>query len=358
MKILAIDLGKFNSEVCVFDRSTGEIRFQRIGSDRLFVRRVLEVERPEVVVFEACTMAGWVFDLCRQLSLRAKVANTSGEAWKFKNLKRKTDRDDAQRLVTLESMGELPEVRVPPASVRERRSLIAYRQSVVGRRVAVQNQIRAVFLGQGIAAPRGHRAWTAAGVEELRRQARPLGDCSAGELWRGQLFELLEELDGLWRRLESVEKKLDELAKADPATLLLETTPGVGRRTAEVVAAYLDDAKRFSNGREVSAYSGLVPRQYQSGELDRRGRITRRGPSLLRKLLVEAAWCSLRYNAWARDIVARISRGQRTRKKQAIIALARKLLVRLWAMLRDGEPWRDGPPDPARAAATSMAVQT
>lgn len=242
--------------------------------------------------------------------------------------------------------------------MRERRSLIAYRQSVVGRRVAVQNQIRAVFLGQGLGAPRGHRAWTAAGVSELRRHARPLGDCPAGELWRGQLFELLEELDGQWRRLEVVEKKLDELAAADPATQLLETTPGVGRRTAEVVAVYLDDAKRFTSGGEVSSYSGLVPRQYQSGEMDRRGRITRRGPRLLRRLLVEAAWCSLRYNAWARGIVQRISRGQRTRKKQAIIALARKLLVRLWAMLRDGKPWRDDPPDrsPAPHSATVAAT--
>ena len=203
-KILAIDLGKFNSEVCVFDTGTGEIRFQRISSDRWYVRRILEVERPDVVVFEACTMSGWVFDLCRQLSLRAKVANTTGEAWKFKNLKRKTDRDDAQRLVTLESMGELPEVRVPPAAVRERRSLIVYRQSVVGRRVAVQNQIRAVFLGQGIAAPRGQKAWTVTGTHELRSHARPLADCPAGELWRGQLFELLEELDEVQKQCLSV----------------------------------------------------------------------------------------------------------------------------------------------------------
>jgi len=130
----------------------------------------------------------------------------------------------------------------------------------------------------------------------------------------------------------------------------------VGRRTAEAVAVYLDDAKRFSNGREVSAYSGLVPRQYQSGEMDRRGRITRRGPSLLRKLLVEAAWCALRYNAWARGVVQRISRGQRTRKKQAIIALARKLLVRLWAMMRDGVPWRDDPSHAVQTAASAAAT--
>src|SRR3989304_4806667 len=162
MKILAIDLGKFKSEVCVFDRSSGEIRFQRIGSDRSYVRLVLELERPDVVVFEACTMAGWVYDLCQQLGLRAKVANTSSEAWKFKNLKRKTDRDDAERLARLEAMGELPQVRIAPVTVRERRSLIAYRQSLVGRRVAVQNQIRAVFLGQGLSAPRGQKAWTVA----------------------------------------------------------------------------------------------------------------------------------------------------------------------------------------------------
>ena len=347
MKILAIDLGKFKSETCLWDTSTGEIRFQRIASDRCYIRTVFEVVRPDVVVFEACSMAGWVYDLCSEFGLRAKVANTSAEAWKFKHLKRKTDRDDAERLARLEAMHELPTVRMPPVSVRERRSLIAFRQALLTRRVAVQNQIRSVFLGQGINTPRGHSAWTVAGDAELRQHARPIMDCPTGELWRGQLYELLEELDGLWQRLDAVERKLNELAEADHATKLLETTPGVGRRTAEVVAAYLDDAKRFSNGREVSAYAGLVPRQYQSGEMDRRGRITRRGPSLLRKMLVEAAWCMLRYNAWARGIVARISGGQRTRKKQAIVALARKLLVRLWAMLRDGGPWRDPVAEPA-----------
>jgi transposase len=78
---------------------------------------------------------------------------------------------------------------------------------------------------------------------------------------------------------------------------------------------------------------------FQSGETDRRGRITRRGPALLRKLLVECAWVMLRYNGWARAVYQRLSRGQ-ARKKQAIVALARKLLVRCWAMLRDKARWR------------------
>ena len=82
----------------------------------------------------------------------------------------------------------------------------------------------------------------------------------------------------------------------------METVPGVGPRTAEAVAAHLHDPHRFRSGKQVSAYAGLVPRQYQSGECDRRGRITRRGPALLRKLLVECAWAMLRYNAWARAV--------------------------------------------------------
>src|SRR5829696_5955174 len=153
----------------------------------------------------------------------------------------------------------------------------------------------------------------------------------------------LAEYGALVAQVAEVERRLDELAKADPATQLLETIPGLGRRTAEAVVAHLGDAKRFASAKQVGAFAGLVPRQYQSGETDRRGRITRRGPALLRKLLVECAWVMLRYNAWARATYQRLTRGGQSRKKQAIVALARRLLVRLWAMLRDGRPWRGEP---------------
>ena len=132
------------------------------------------------------------------------------------------------------------------------------------------------------------------------------------------------------------------MAQASGAVQLLETVPGVGPRTAEAIVAHLHEPGRFDSGKQVSAYVGLVPRQYQSGESDRRGRITRRGPALLRKLLVECAWVMLRYNPWARAVYQRLSRGK-ARKKQAIVALARKLLVRCGAMLRDQTPWRDSP---------------
>src|SRR5262245_14369393 len=148
------------------------------------------------------------------------------------------------------------------------------------------------------------------------------------------------EYRALLGQIAEAEKRLDALAEADEATQLLETIPGLGRRTAEAVAAHLGDAKRFASAKQVGAFAGLVPSQYQSGVTDRRGQITRRGPAILRKLLVECAWCMLRYNPWAQKFYKRLTGGGRARKKPAVVALARQILVRCWAVLRDGVPWR------------------
>jgi transposase len=347
--ILALDLGKYKSVACAYDGDPDAARFETLTTDRDHLRRLFARRRPAVVVIEACALAGWVADLCAELGLPCRVANTAAEAWKFKHTKRKTDRDDALRLAQLQALGQLPTVCLPPKATREWRALIGTRQALVGRRVAAQNRIRAVLVGQGLPAPRGAKAWAAAGLEGIGQYAKPLADCAADELWRGLLQLALTEYRQAKGLLEQAEARLDQLARADAGVRTLETVPGVGPRTAETVVAYLGDPKRFASGKQVSAYGGLVPRQYQSGEQDRRGRITRRGPALLRKLLVECAWVMLRYNAWARAVYARLSRGK-ARKKQAVVALARKLLVRCWAMLRDGAPWRDDP-QPAAAPA-------
>jgi transposase len=347
--ILALDLGKYKSVACAYAPATTQARFETLATSREQLRKLLARERPAAVVIEACLLAGWVHDLCHELGLACHVANTAGEAWKFKHAKRKADRDDALRLAQLFALGQLPTVTVPPPETRQWRALIAGRQGLVGRRVAVQNRVRAILVGQGLPAPRGAKAWTELGLQGIGQLARPLADCGPDELWRGLLGLALTELRQVRQLADQAEARLDQLAKGSAAVRLLETVPGVGPRTAEAVVAHLHEPGRFGSGKQVSAYVGLVPRQYQSGELDRRGRITRRGPALLRKLLVECAWVMLRYNSWARAVYQRLCRGQ-ARKKQAIVALARKLLVRCWAMLRDKAPWRDGAPAEAAPA--------
>jgi len=95
--ILAIDLGKYKSVACIYRRDTAAAEFRTVATSRAEVERLIESTRPAVVAIEACSLSGWVRDLCRELGVPCKVANTAAEAWKYKHAKRKTDRDDALR---------------------------------------------------------------------------------------------------------------------------------------------------------------------------------------------------------------------------------------------------------------------
>jgi transposase len=344
--ILALDLGKYKTVACLY-RTATDLRFTTVPTSRADFTRLLQRHQPTVVLLEACLLAGWVRDLCADHGVPCLVANTTSEAWKFKHLKRKTDRDDARRLAEVYRLGKFPAVALPEKEVREHRGLIEHRQKLVGRRVALQNRLRSILVSQGLPAPVGAKAWSVTGLAGIAAHALPLAACAPRALWRGRLHLTLTELEQVRGLLDQAEDKLDALAKANPRVHLLETIPGVGPRTAEAVAAFLPAPELFRTSKQVSAYGGLVPRQYQSSETDHRGRITKRGPRTLRKLLVECAWVMLRYNRWARAVYQRLTHGGQTRKKQAIVALARKLLVRCWAMLRDGTVWREPSPAPA-----------
>lgn len=303
------------------------------------------------MLIETSSISGWVHDLIEGAGFKVVVANPSTEAWRWKNVKRKTDQDDALKLAKLAALDQISTVHVAIAAHRQYRSLVKYRKTLVHRVNRVQNTIRSLFDQQGIPIPQGQRAWTVEGLETLSKHAKLLRECDFNELWKGELELELNLLDTLWQQLQSVDHALEKIAKQNDSVKLLQTILGVGRKTAEVVVAALDDPHCFHNARQVSAYAGLVPDQRQSGQTNRLGKITRRGSGLLRSALVEAAWAMLRYNPWAVEVYQRICGRQETRKKTAIIALARKLLVRCWAMLRRKEPWQDD--TPLRSAATS-----
>jgi transposase len=213
--ILALDLGKYKTVACAYGPGTAEPRFETLTTSREELRKLFARRRPAAVVIEACLLAGWVHDLCHELGLACHVANTASEAWKFKHAKRKTDRDDALRLAPLFALGQLPTVTVPPPATRQWRSLIAARQGLVGRRVAVQNRVRAILVGQGLPAPRGAKAWAARGLEGIGRRAKPLADCGPGELWRGLLELALTELRQVRQLADQAEARLDQPGQAE-----------------------------------------------------------------------------------------------------------------------------------------------
>ena len=120
----------------------------------------------------------------------------------------------------------------------------------------------------------------------------------------------------------------------------LQTIPGVGPRTAEALVAVIDDPHRFRRANQLGSYLGMVPKQFESGQMSRQGRITKQGNAMLRTLLVEASWVALRYNPRLRAVYKRITAGGKSRRKIAIVAVARRMLVIAWAMMRDGTEWR------------------
>ncbi len=334
MIIIAIDLGKFNSMACIYDSEREETQFETLATERGYFKAVINSYSPDLVVVEACGPSGWVSDLCGEMEIPILVCSTHEDAWLRKNVKRKTDRDDALKLARLASLGELVPTHVPTKTVRERRRLIKYRKKIVDRINSCKSSIRSVFMNQGIVISSGARTWHSGRID-LIEQAKPLSQCEPDELWRGELEIELHLLETLERQLEDIERQLNAIAKTETQIQRVQTINGVGRVTAEAIVNWIDDPHRFKSARQVGAYAGLVPWQYQSGTTDRRGRITKRGPRLLRTLLVECAWCSLRYNQWSRETYDRIHAGKQPRRKKAAVAMARKILVLAWALMRD-----------------------
>jgi transposase len=338
MNLVAIDLGKFKSVACMY-RSDDDVTYRTIETGPQAIHDLLVEWKPDRLVVEVGTVTGWVHDIAVSLGIQVQVANPNTEGWRWKRVKRKTDRDDALKLARLSITNQLPTVWMPVRRVRQWRSLIHYRHELVSQRTAIRNSIRSILDGQGYRMAMGARAWTEAVIQALRSVARPIADCEPEELWRGQLETELVLLQGLGKQIDLVESKLDSLASEDARTKRLRTIPGVGARLSEAVVAWIDDPHRFRNARAVGSYVGLVPRRRQSGTYDRSGRVTKQGPGLLRKLLVEVAWIMRQHNPHADALYKKLNKGEKTRRKQATVALGRRLLTWCWAMLRDETTW-------------------
>ena len=147
---------------------------------------MLKNYHPDLVVIESCGLAGWVHDICTEEGYKVLVCNPNQEAWKWKHIKRKTDRDDALKLAKLAALGQLVPVYIPCRQQREYRRLVKYRKVVLGRINRVQNNIRAIFAQRGMEMVRGQKAWALERLELIAQHRKPLAECSLGRTvaWR------------------------------------------------------------------------------------------------------------------------------------------------------------------------------
>ena len=152
---------------------------------------------------------------------------------------------------------------------------------------------------------------------------------------------LAEEIIRLSDQLRRVEKELERYSADSVAVRILRSIPGVGPRTAEAVAAFIDDPHRFADSKRVGAYFGLVPSQDQSGSTNRLGHITREGSATVRQMLTEAVWQAVRRSPTVRAYLERVQRGEPDRRKIAIVATAHYLVRVMWSMMKHGTLWQE-----------------
>jgi transposase len=128
---------------CFYNTDTNEYRFQAAETTRHDLTSVFKNHKIDLIVMEACGPSGWISDLCQEFGLKTLVCSTNDAAWLWKNVKRKTDKDDSLKLARMAMMGQLTPVHVPKHQVREHRALIKYRKTIVGRLNRTKNLIRA-----------------------------------------------------------------------------------------------------------------------------------------------------------------------------------------------------------------------
>ena len=286
------------------------------------------------VCYEASCGYGHYHDLLKPLAVRVLVAHPGQLRLIFRS-KDKNDRNDAERLAKLLYLGETPTVHVPSQEVRTWRELINCRSQVIAKRTRAKNAVRALLRSAGVAPAKKPGMWTKKGLAWLRRVDLP----TTSQQLRRDL--LLEEIETLIRQVRRIEQQLNRQAEQTAGVALLRTIPGVGIRTAEALAAFIDDPQRFRDAKAVGRYFGLVPSQDQSGDRNRLGHITREGAPVVRQLVAEAAWQAVRRSPTVRAFFERVGRGDPQRKKIALVATAHYLVRAMWSMLRHGTPWQE-----------------
>jgi transposase len=260
--------------------------------------------------------------------------------------RRKTDHQDAELLLQLLrghvlAGNPLPSVWIPDTQTRDDREAVRARLDVAEKSTATKTQIQGLLKRHRLTRPADSgKAWTRGFMSWLRSLTR---DETLGVGLRVTLASLLRQWEFLEEETERLDMALLQLASAPryaEAIATLTRLQGVGVLTALVFLTELGDARRFANRRQIGAYLGLVPSSHESGACgDRKGHITRQGPSRVRRVLCQATWCRVREQGGAdRAAYERVVRKNPKHKKIAVVASMRRLAVRMWHQAQHVSP--------------------
>jgi transposase len=281
----------------------------------------------DAVVIETTTNVWDIYDIVAPLTTRTVVAH-AGAVRQIAEARVKTDKEDVKRLIRLLIADIVPEVWIPPTEVRELRGMISYRNRLVKMGTMVRNRLQSLLHRHNILLPKG-KLLDASWWQEQKMS-------TLEKMQIQQELALLEELD---RHKREVDAELGRQCLREPwgkqAVRLLQL-PGFGVVMTMIVLSAIGDIQRFESAKYLVGYAGLGAGIHESGKEHIEKRITKSGRKELRWALVEAAWQAIRISPYWKDQYEKYLRRMR-RPNQAIVVIARKLLVAVWQVLTKEE---------------------
>ncbi len=319
-----VDFHARSQTISYLDTADGEVHRRELHHQKDDVRGFYQQLSGEVIVgLEASGYSSWFEELLESLGHKVWVGDAT-EIRRLARRRQKNDTRDAEHILELLVKGEFPRLHRQRAEGREVLRQLRYRQRLVKINVMIKNNLHAIALGAGLSLQT--QLSTVKGRERL--EALPLSGALAHQ--RESWLQLLERVR---EQITNVERWLKGQASRDARVVRLRTHPGVGLLTSLCLVHTLGDVSRFSTTRKVAAYAGLEPMEHSSAETKRYGAISKAGSRLLRFLLGEAAQVAVRTDDELRVFYKRLL--TRRGKAKAVVAVARKLLVRCFIMLRD-----------------------
>jgi transposase len=321
---LVADGGRVGEGACPPDRD-GLAQLVR-GFDREYGRG------PVLAAIESMTGARFVHDQLELAGWDVRIADAQ-RAKGLAPLACKTDRIDAWVLAELARRDLVPEIWLPDPEVRGERERARFRLQLVHKRTSLKNRVHAILFQHGLRAP----VVDLFGVGGRRFLER----CQLPEPWRSSVAASLYLIDVLEEQIDAIERELRRLGAEHGYLQLLMSAPGIGWVLGYTIAAEIGKIERFPRPAKLVSYTGLCPRVRQSGEVDRRGTLSKHGPPYLRWALIEAAHNAIRvhppYRAVAERQRARL--GRQRGGSVAAITVGRKLAEAIWWMLTRNQPF-------------------
>jgi transposase len=250
----------------------------------------------------------------------------------------KTNRLDSNKLSDGLRGGQLRSIHVPPPTYRELRQLVQLRDTQVAQLRASKCRIKSLLLYEGIPFPAENGQWSG----EVLRQLEAL-PCNATV--RFKLEQLIDAMQFHFLAAAKVQKQIRHFCQNDPelrqSISFLTSLPGVGSITATHALARLGDWRLIKDVRQIAGFLGLVSSEHSTGDKENRGEITRIGDSRLRNKLIQCAWTAIRKDPELRAFYRRIYERQpkKVAARKAIVAVARKLTTRMYAVLKEQRPF-------------------